>query len=176
MTRPLLLLDVDGPLNPFRARPNKQPRGYTTHRMKPDSWVTQHEPMPAARVKPLRVWLNPDHGPALLDLPYELVWATTWAGDANGWIAPVLGLPELPFVEWPEKRSAAGRLHWKTPTLLEYAAGRPFAWVDDEITRWDREWVAERYPAQTLLLAIDPGRGLCEEDFETLADWAEAPW
>jgi hypothetical protein len=51
-------------------------------------------------MKPLRVWLNPEHGRALLGLGYELCWATTWMSDANTWIGPVLGLPELPFVEF----------------------------------------------------------------------------
>jgi hypothetical protein len=27
---PLLLLDVDGPLNPWRAKPEKRPEGYQT--------------------------------------------------------------------------------------------------------------------------------------------------
>ena len=32
-------------------------------------------------------------------------------------------------------------LHYKTRALIEWAAERPFAWVDDEITDVDREWV-----------------------------------
>ncbi|MGW4520279.1 hypothetical protein [Amycolatopsis sp. NPDC004378] len=33
--------------------------------------------------------------------------------------------------------------HWKTRPIVEHAAGRPFAWVDDETTDADRSWVAE---------------------------------
>lgn len=121
------------------------------------------------------MWLNPAHGPALRALPFDLVWATTWMGEANEWIAPVIGLPELPFVEWPERRLAGGMLHWKTRTVLDYAAGRPFAWVDDEITQWDREWVAQRYPASALLLTIDPGHGIREADLDRLVEWANQP-
>ncbi len=33
MNRPLLLIDVDGPLNPYAAPPHRRPDGYQTHRM-----------------------------------------------------------------------------------------------------------------------------------------------
>ncbi|MDQ0932254.1 hypothetical protein QFZ49_002184 [Streptomyces turgidiscabies] len=33
MNRPLLFLDVDGPLNPYAAKPEKRPDGYTTLRV-----------------------------------------------------------------------------------------------------------------------------------------------
>lgn len=33
MSRPLLFLDVDGPLNPYAAKPTKRPDGYTTLRV-----------------------------------------------------------------------------------------------------------------------------------------------
>ncbi len=60
MSRPLLFLDVDGPLNPYAAKPERRPDGYTTIRV------------PMADRRPLRVWLNPGHGAALLALGYEL--------------------------------------------------------------------------------------------------------
>lgn len=57
--------------------------GHTTHRLLPPSWAEERRILlnllgkPDEKVKPLRVWLNPDHGPALGTLPYTLVWATT---------------------------------------------------------------------------------------------------
>jgi hypothetical protein len=168
--RPLLMLDVDGPLNPYAADPERRPPGYTTHRMRPDGWDDR-------RLKPLRVWLNPDHGPALLGLPYELVWATTWRHDANVWIGPRLGLPALPVVEWGENRllrAGDDRLHWKTRRLVEWAAGRPFAWVDDEIGPADRDFVDVHHRAPALLLRVSPSIGLLPGDFEALTDWAGA--
>ncbi|MGW2283385.1 hypothetical protein [Streptomyces phaeochromogenes] len=33
MNRPLLFLDVDGPLNPYAAQPERRPDGYTTLRV-----------------------------------------------------------------------------------------------------------------------------------------------
>lgn len=167
--RPLLLLDVDGPLNPYAAKPERRPHGYTTHRMRPDGWEDR-------RLKPLRVWLNPGHGPALLALPYDLVWATTWRHDANIWISPQLGLPELPVVDWEGGRGVGGigqddGVHWKTRRLVEWAAGRAFAWVDDEIGDADRDFVAAHHPGSALLHQVSPRIGLLSGDFDTLAAW-----
>ena len=41
MTRPLLYLDVDGPLNPYAAKPNRWPGAYELHEMMLPSWVEQ---------------------------------------------------------------------------------------------------------------------------------------
>jgi hypothetical protein len=162
----MLLIDVDGPLNPYAAPATRRPAGYGTHRMSPSGWTGG---------RPLRVWLNPEHGAELLSLAdsYELVWATTWKAEANEWIGPPLGLPELPFINWPQMHGRAPRgTFWKTQYILEYAAGRPFAWVDDDITSYDHEWVDQHHLTAALLLNIDPRIGLIRTDFDTLADWA----
>jgi hypothetical protein len=39
------------------------------------------------------------------------------------------------------------------PDQLEKAAGRAFAWIDDEVTGVDREYVADIHPGPALLLA-----------------------
>src|ERR1044072_5889410 len=114
VTRPLLLLDVDGPLNPWMAKPSRRPEGYSTHRMRPSGWEQPYQ-------KPLRVWLNHGHGADLLALPYSLVWATTWAHEANEWIGPHLGLPELPFIAWPEEQPARSP-YWKGPAAVRWEA------------------------------------------------------
>ncbi|MFM9579352.1 hypothetical protein [Streptomyces caniscabiei] len=195
--RPLLYLDVDGPLNPYAAKPERRPAGYATHRMKPQGWLDQHPGEPAAYVKPLRVWLNEEHGRRLLALGrlYDLVWATTWGAEANTYIGPVLGLPELPVVEWPGEAERAGvaersgtgarpgdpgadgaswpvGLFWKTPHLVEHATGRPFAWVDDELTAIDRTFVTRRHGPHAMLHRVDPRLGLREPDFTALAEFA----
>ena len=123
----------------------------------------------------LPVLLNPAHGAELLALTdrYTLVWATTWEDEANEWIGPHLGLPPLPYIDWPTKHGSApdGTL-WKTQYVVEYAAGRPFAWVDDEITGRDRAWIARQGSGRSLLLQIDPRIGLEHTDFDALAQWA----
>ncbi|MER7772020.1 HAD domain-containing protein [Kitasatospora sp. NPDC096140] len=160
--RPLLFLDVDGPLIPFGAPP---PGGYPTYRSPYGSGT-------ATGGNPLVARVDPALGPRLLSLPCEPVWATTWLADANHCLAPWLGLPQLPVVDWPvEEEDEPGGVHWKTRTLVAWAAGRPFAWVDDEITEADRRWVAAHSPARTLLHRVDPQRGLTEEDFTALGTW-----
>jgi hypothetical protein len=178
--RPMLMIDVDGPLNPYAAKPTRRPDGYTTHRLLPPNWAAEQRSlltslgMSDRRVQPLRVWLNPDHGPALAALPFELVWATTWEHEANEYIAPVLGLPELPVITWTETRSEAeAGVYWKTPEIVTWVEGRAFAWIDDEITDADRDWVRIHHAGPALLRRIDPAIGLADEDFEALAAWAE---
>ncbi len=154
---PLLFLDVDGPLLPFGGSPLPGPR----------------EIVAVPHLARLRL----DAGPRLARLPCTLVWATTWLEDANTEIAPRLGLPDLPVVTWPEPTGDHQRedqwlgLCWKTRTLVHWAAGRPFAWVDDEITDADRDWVSAHHSGPALLRTIDASRGLTDEDYAALDAW-----
>lgn len=178
MHRPLLYLDVDGPLNPYAAQPERRPVGYSTHRMKPEGWLAQHPGEPRAYVKPLRVWLNTDHGRRLRDLSdlYDLVWATTWGEEANTFIAPVLGLPALPVVDWPTLHDAGPEgTFWKTRYLVAHAAGRSFAWVDDDLGDADRAFVATHHDGPALLHHVDARLGLHEADFAVLVGFAGTP-
>ncbi|MEV6837441.1 hypothetical protein AB0N17_23560 [Streptomyces sp. NPDC051133] len=163
MSRPLLFLDVDGPLNPYAAKAQRRPEGYTTIR-----------PTVGSFRRPLRVWLNPAHGPALLGLGYDLCWATTWMAEANRWIAPVVGLPELPYVDFGTGLFAfrPDGVHWKTEAIVAYAQGRPFAWVDDEQSPQDTRYVGTHHPGPALLHHVDPRIGLREPDFAALRDFA----
>jgi hypothetical protein len=62
-------------------------------------------------------------------------------------------------------------LWWKTRTIVAWAAGRPFAWVDDEITDADREWVPVHHRGPALLRTVDASRGLTDPDFSALEAW-----
>lgn len=154
----LLFLDVDGPLIPFG-----RVGGYPEYGVAP----------PLGWANPLLARLNPAYGPRLAALPCDLVWATTWMSDANTCVAPVLGLPSLPVVEWLEQEASDAweGLHWKTRTLHEWAAGRPYAWVDDEITAADHAWVAARCGERALLHHVSPQDGLTDADFDVLRSW-----
>lgn len=109
--RPLLFLDVDGPLIPFG-----HPGGY------PGFWADTGG-------NPLLARIDPGLGRQLTALPGELVWATTWMGAANESVVPLLGLPSLPVVDFPEPTDLDRwyGLHWKTRALCDWAAsaGRP---------------------------------------------------
>jgi hypothetical protein len=168
MPKPLLLLDVDGPLNPFAAKPTQRPDGYETHRLSPAGWTA----------KPLRVWLNPKHGPMLLAIAdmVDLVWATTWRDDANRIIAPLIGLPELPVIQVKQPGFGPPLAQiWKRDAVEEYADGRAFAWFDDDFVQpGDIEWAEKRTEAglPTLLVPINPTVGIVQADVDRVADWA----
>jgi hypothetical protein len=76
-------------------------------------------------------------------------------------------------VTWPEpsEEPEPAGLHWKTRTLVEWAADRPFAWLDDEITDADRTWAKAHHPARTFLRRVDHHRGLTTADLADLETW-----
>lgn len=185
MSRGLLLIDVDGPLNPFAAKPTRRPPGYETFRLTPSGgW---HAGPAARQHRGLRVWLRRDHGELLsrvaADTGLELVWATTWTHEANTYIGPTIGLPELPVIEFPDRdlrvghgwRAGGG---WKWPAVAEYAAGRPLAWLDDELAGQDTFGPAraafgqDRASTPTLLCHVDPRHGLAPDHLTAVHAWA----
>lgn len=160
---PLLFLDIDGPLLPIGGDPRPRP------------------PIPDPE------WhfagLKRAAGLALSALPCVLVWATAWEEEANTEIATRIGLPPLPRVAWSrstdERQYREDRrigLHWKTRNLVDWAAGRPFAWIDDEITDADRHWVSANHPGHALLHLVDAVRGLDDADLVAIGDWLRTVW
>lgn len=171
--RPLLLIDVDGPLNPYRASRRK---------------VDDHDmPVPYGvhRLNGFRVYLSPEHGRMLLEVAHttgaELAWATTWMHDANTMIAPLIGLPELSVVDFGWQRKLGGFVptaHWKFDGVLAHAVGRPLAWLDDDFGSFkaERSWFeAQRGRTPTLLHHVDPAVGITADDLSCVASWLRAP-
>ncbi|MEU6553123.1 HAD domain-containing protein [Streptomyces sp. NPDC046915] len=158
----LLFLDVDGTLLPFGAE-DPYP-----------VYESSSVPAAAAADNPLLTRIDPALGPRLAALGCDLVWATTWLDDANAFVAPWLGLPRLPMVDWPDEDEPPGPLHWKTRPLVTWAAGRPFVWLDDELTGTDRAWVAAHHPARALLHRVEHRQGLTDADFGVLREWLRA--
>ena len=112
----LILIDVDGVLNP--VRPSKDHVTY--------------------EINGFTVHLNPNHGSWLLDLAdktdSELVWCTMWGAQAPVHIAPKVGLPELPFIQVKPWKFSSSVGADKAYSAKKYADGRKFAALEDE---WD---------------------------------------
>ncbi|MGK5738696.1 HAD domain-containing protein [Micromonospora sp. URMC 103] len=157
----MLFLDVDGTFIPFGTPTAASPGMSRDH---------GEAPVLPADAHPLLHKVNPEHGRWLEALPCDLAWASTWMSDANDVLAPLLGLPTLPVVDWPDS-DEVGVLHWKTRGLVEWAQGRPFVWVDDEISHADQEWVSTHHHGPALLHRVDPRRGLTEDDFIVIESW-----
>ncbi|MFG2574736.1 hypothetical protein [Streptomyces sp. NPDC048481] len=158
----LLFLDVDGTLIPFGGTAPHPEYG------------------PPSPAHPLLPRLDPSLGPRLLALGCELTWATTWGDEANTLLSPRLGLPALPVAAWPDEDTSPAEppvdgVHWKTRPLVSLAAGRPFVWLDDEITDADRAWVAARHPAPALLHRVRPAHALRAADLAAVAEWIAGP-
>jgi hypothetical protein len=159
--RPLLLLDVDGVLNPFDMNRNAPAPGFVLH----------HITVRDGRTFP--VLLNPAHGEWLnsLSADFDLVWATTWSHEANELIGPKIGLAALPVIE-PVRRGLY-RIE-KFDPARKFVAGRPFAWLDDSFEYGVPDWARRRNGRwyRSLLVRPDPAIGLTLEHIQTLRDFA----
>ncbi|MBF9134386.1 hypothetical protein I0C86_36480 [Plantactinospora sp. S1510] len=158
----MIFVDIDGVLIPFRAR-KARTRG--SNGGVPDA--------ADGLGNPLLDRLDPADGERLLALRGELVWASTWAAEANEVVAPRLGLPALRVVDWPEEEEPRHGVHWKTAPVTRWAVGRPFVWLDDETTDADRRWVAANHPQPALLRRVDPYQGLTDADLAAVRHWLE---
>lgn len=166
MEKTLLLIDVDGPLNPYAGKPSRRPDGYDTHRVVPQRWTG----------KPLRLWLNKGHGPMLIEFALEnnleLAWATTWEHEANTIIGPKIGLKEKwPVIEFKEHWHLKT---WKFSAVANFATGRPLIWLDDDFKRYTKEQISflqQRGNVPTLLHHVSPSIGMIPEDLVTIKKW-----
>lgn len=164
--KPILFIDIDGVLNPITP-PIDMREHYRTPVTVGDGYATTS------------VWYAPIHGEWLLELEqrFELWWGTTWERAANRYYGPLIGLPDLPYATFPV--SYGGFPGWellyaKTKPLSELAGARPFAWIDDQITEHDQDWLDEHHPAPVLAHRIDDMRGLRHGDVDELAAWADS--
>jgi hypothetical protein len=157
---PLILVDVDGVLNPGRSSSD----AYRSH------WV-----FPSGIAH--RLLLNPLHGRMLTGLAEatgaELVWATYWRHRANTWIAPRIGLPRHRFVPIPtrwklRRRSSPG--HWKARHVAAWIGRTPFVWLEDDpnIPRW---LAGQPGLGRHLVVTVDPATGLNHHHVEQARTW-----
>jgi hypothetical protein len=167
-----LVCDIDGVLIPFPAADGAIPDTHLEH------WARF-----TGKPDPVRVWLNPGHGPQLADLVErtgaEPSWCSTWRQDSAPQIGARLGLPTWPSIVLPtpptDSSHQAGHL-WKQPHVAEQAGENPLIWIDDDFTDLDHTWAAERTAAglPTLLVEPDPYVGIQPEHFELITAFVAA--
>ncbi len=154
--RPLVLWDIDGPLNPFRAVGLADDERFVPHA---SSWnsglfnVVEHP-----------LWAG-----ELLALGVEFLWVSNWAEEANE-VGFALGLSE-PIAHIPLE--AGDGATWKLESVDEWlrvnAPGRPVLWVDDELGPDARAWAAAR--GNTLLVPVDAAHGWSRDQYESMVQW-----
>lgn len=147
--RPLLLLDVDGVLNPLANRP---PPGFRLQ-----------------RIDGYEVALSAQHQRWLSELAqsFDLAWATTWEQSANESIGPLLGLPEIPVVRFVGERAGDT---WKLETVRRFVGDRPLVWIDDELFLDAYEWARTR-DAPTLLIRPSSSVGMTSAHFDQICQF-----
>jgi hypothetical protein len=151
-TVPVLLLDLDGVLNPFAAP------------VCPDGYL---ERVFFEGEGPERYCVG--HGGWIRELAAvgELWWATGWGENANERYLPLLGVAPLPVVRFPPVPFAP---ELKVPAVAAVVGDRPVAWIDDNHTQTGRRWAAER-SAPTLLVSVDPAVGWTRADVDQVLAW-----
>jgi hypothetical protein len=102
---------------------------------------------------------------------YDPVWATGWESGAAH-ISRLLDLPRWPALDF---RGAArfGSADWKLAPLQRCAGARPLAWIDDSFDEACYAWARERREP-TLLVDIEPDKGLQDVQVEALLGWARS--
>jgi hypothetical protein len=150
---PIVLLDLDGVLNPFAAP--VCPDGYREH-------VFFEGEQPARYC--------PEHAGWIRDLAAagELWWVTGWGEHANRRYLPMLGVSALPVVRLPPVPFTP---ELKVPAVAGVVGDRPAAWIDDNHTPAGRDWAARR-DAPSLLVSIDPALGCTRADVDRVLAWA----
>jgi HAD domain in Swiss Army Knife RNA repair proteins len=154
MSRPLLLIDVDGVISLFGA---DHPR---------------HGEVVTTLVDGIPHLLSRRAAAALNELAdaFEPVWCTGWEERADEHLPALLGLPRgWPHIRFPDRPEFAA--HWKLSGIDAYAGARALAWVDDAHDPACRDWARNR-SAPTLLVSTKPGTGLTDEHAAQLRRWA----
>jgi hypothetical protein len=159
---PLILVDVDGVLNPSKPGAG----GYRRQ------WV-----FPAGVAH--RLLLDPGHGRMLSGLAAaggaELVWATYWRNRANKWIAPRIGLPSLRFVPIPSHWGSRARLslgQWKALHVAAWIGQTPFVWFEDD-PNVPSCLTQQPGLGRHLTVTVDPVIGLTRHHIEQAWRWLD---
>ncbi|QFY10036.1 hypothetical protein GBF35_28375 [Nonomuraea phyllanthi] len=95
---------------------------------------------------------------------YGIVWASEWGPNAHLALTGVLGLPAAPWPYLPVQFN-------KLAAIREYAAGRPWVWIDDPVVDLDP------LPGEPggVIVRVDPARGLAGLDLSVIDEAVFGP-
>lgn len=176
--RGVLILDIDGSINPFFARstledhPEKLP-GFEEHFLRDEAYGD-------ARVF-LQTAVLRDSLRRLQELDIELVWGSAWNESSNLILKMLFpeGAENWPTVIFPEEIDFTPPIQsWKLATVREFIEARygdsvPLIWIDDEIFGDAEDWLRSR-SARSYMLRPERHRGATADDWGSILGFAES--
>lgn len=154
---PWLLIDIDGVLALDVSNSVSRRTGLTRHSMmvhelgRRQTWHLKGSVVPQLKA---------------LAGTFDLAWCSWWTHHSEGIGRAVLlgGFPHVTFDERADGYS-------KVPGVLRFTAGRPFVWLDDDVTEHE-EYELAAVGTPHLLIRVDPSTGLMTEHLDRARDWA----
>lgn len=183
MTKPILLLDIDGVLN---LLPRKWGYG---DKFEPITEPYRRERIGAGDGLAYMVNIPVDVADlvAQLQTEFSIKWFTMWNYDACDRFAPVAGLPHFEHyhVDWAMGREILAqqgytlqeiRRIWvaKTPMIPAYLGDRPFVWIDDDTTAADTDYLVTQGLTDFRIITVEPNAGLTQTVVDNALTWARA--
>ncbi len=176
--RAVLILDIDGTINPFYARatlednPERLP-GFEENSIRDKSYGDA------------RVFLQTEELRASLlrlrELGVELVWGSAWNESSNLILRMLFpeGMENWPTIVFPDEVPFSFEIEtWKLETVRSfidknYPTSVPLIWLDDEIFADAQHWLDGR-PVQSLLIRPERHRGLTEKHWRSVESFVES--
>ena len=165
MTRPVILLDVDGVLNAYRYD-DRNGEGFGDFQ--------------TAECYGYQITYSQKMGDRLAALDADIVWHTTWAGGnrCNTEIGPLFGWGNLPVLAEPGWGSTHGDYYWwKLDPAFDYIRNnpRPFVWIDDDLLyEFGAENTMKSLCQPCLLIAPSPHTGITVAEMERIEEFVNA--
>ena len=158
MVNPIIFLDMDGVLLPIG-----------------DAGV-ETDALPKVYRADIRAHWLPDLIPHLNRLwtVFQPYWASWWQKDAHQ-VGDLYGIPPTGFCHFSDLYKEIDHLprySWKLYPIDKAAKGRPFVWVDDDISDESMKWAyARNCSIPTKFVQTDPYEGLTVAQLDEIWEW-----
>jgi len=158
--KPILLLDIDGVLNPVPF-----------DRADVD-WAFE----PSFMAGPYQMNFSKEMLDAVQRLPVQIQWLTTWCmvphrNELKDQLEPVLGLPPYPYHHAVSPTKMSDRTWWKLRVvrrlLVDHPWNQRFVWIDDDI----EGEVADLFDDRVLTIQPRSNIGITRRHIELIEDF-----